>query len=159
MNTFRMSGYVGITSFALAISANSPTVAETQADHSMAAEQSNNLVHRVSHTLAAAEQYTGSVQSGYKWGQKVQSQSRESWNDSQEPSGGYKWGKSSTIVVDADRVTPSDYAEQTRTPWGRRDFSEQTRTPWGRRDFSEQTRTPWGRRDFSEQTRTPWGRR
>jgi hypothetical protein len=137
MNTFRMIGYMGITSFALAISANSPTVAETQADHGTVAEQSNNLVHRVSHTLAAAEQYTGSVQSGYKWGQNVPSH-----------------GNSKAVWVDVDSVdTQSGYK------WGRTNHIEQTGTKWGRRNDSEQAGTKWGRRNVSEQAGTKWGRR
>jgi hypothetical protein len=160
MNTFRVMGYVGIASVALAISANTPTLAETQPDRGAVVEKSNNLVHRVSHTLAAAEQYTGSAPSGYKWGQKARkNQSKENWSGSKESPSGYKWGKSSAAVVGVDRPDSSSYAEQTRNPWGRRDYSEQARNPWGRRDYSEQARNPWGRRDYSEQARNPWGRR
>ena len=134
MNTFRMIGYVGIASVALAISANSPTLAEAQADRGAVVEKSNNLVHRVSYKLAAAEQYTGSAPSGYKWGQKAQeNQTKGYWIDSEASPSGYKWGKSSSTVVGVDQSASSDYAEQTRNPWGRRDFSEQTRNPWGRR--------------------------
>jgi hypothetical protein len=158
MNTFKVIGFAGIASVALAISANSPTLAETQADQG--AVKSNNQVHRVSHRLAAAEQYTVGTSSGYKWGQKARRNlTKDNWNGTGQSRNGYKWGNSSSTVVDVEQAFPSNNVEQTRNPWGRRDFSEQTRNPWGRRDFSEQTRNPWGRRDFSEQTRNPWGRR
>jgi hypothetical protein len=160
MNTFKFIGYAGVASIALAISTNSPTLADTTSDHGAVMVKSGNLVHRVSHTLAAAEEYTGNVPSGYKWGEKAQQgQSNKIWNSSEAPAGGYKWGNYHDTVLGMDQSSTPSFSKETRNPWGRRDFSEQARNPWGRRDFSEQARNPWGRRDFSEQARNPWGRR
>ncbi len=158
MKTIRMLGCAGIASFALALTANSPSFAEGQTDPAVAGEKSGSLVHRVSHTLAASERYSGNVPSGYKWGQQ---ESRDAAWGNTGTQGGYKWGdyKETALGSSSEEPATSDYSEQTRNPWGRRDYAEQSRNPWGRRDFSEQSRNPWGRRDFSEQSRNPWGRR
>jgi hypothetical protein len=159
MKILKVVGYAGVASFALAIAANSLILAETPQLESASAEKSNNMVHRVSHTLATAQQYTGGTASGYKWGQENQSKTSEvTWDGSKATASGYKWGTSRTAASTTE-LAPSSYAEQTRNPWGRKDFSEQARNPWGRKDFSEQARNPWGRKDFSEQTRNPWGRK
>jgi len=148
MNTFKLIGYAGVASIALVVSTNAPTLAETRHDSGAVVEKSGNLVHRVSHTLAAAERYTGNVPSGYKWGEDTQraQQSESSWQNADVPAGGYKWGNYRETALTEEQSPTSKYAEQSRNPWGRKDFSEQARNPWGRKDFSEQARNPWGRK-------------
>ena len=121
MKILKVVGYAGVASFALAIAANSLILAETPQLESVSAEKSNNMVHRVSHTLAAAQQYTGGTASGYKWGQENQSKTSEvTWDGSKDTASGYKWGK-------------SNVSEQAGSKWGRRDFAEQSGSKWGRR--------------------------
>jgi len=164
MKTFKMIGYAGIASAALALVVSSLTIPEAAQARNTNEQSSVSLVHRVSHSLAADAQYTAAVvPSGYKWGHSAQVKTIRSAGNgsigaaSAEPhQDGYKWGK---ISASDDLSTQSNYVEQAANPWGRRDFSEQAANPWGRRGFSEQAANPWGRRDFSEQAANPWGRR
>ena len=148
-------GYVGAASVALALLAPSLSVADTV----QATDHSGNLVHRVSHALAADARYTAPVSySGNKWAEKaVSNDSKVIWADSDEPNSGYKWGKSNDSVN--LNQTVDNTAEQAGNRWGRRDVSEQAGNRWGRRDVSEQAGNRWGRRDVSEQAGNRWGRR
>ena len=137
MKTLKKIGYVGLASAALLALTPSLTVAATPQEGPASSEGSNNLVHRVSHTLASAEQYTGSASSGYKWGKQAPAaESKAIWAGSREAKSGYKWGNSSVANESVISSANADYAKQTRSKW-RRDFTEQSRSKW-RRDFSEQ---------------------
>ena len=161
-------GYVGLASMALALLAPSVSAADT----AQATDNSGNLVHRVSHALAADARYTAPVSSsGNKWSEKALSNdSKVIWAESDKAQSGYKWGKSNSSVnldqaVDnvseqaGNRWRRRDVSEQAGNRWRRRDVSEQTGNRWRRRDVSEQTGNRWRRRDVSEQTGNRWRRR
>jgi hypothetical protein len=161
-------GYVGAASVALALLAPSLSVADTV----QATDHSGNLVHRVSHALAADARYTAPVSSsGNKWAEKpVSNDSKVIWADSDEPQSGYKWGQSNgSVNLDqavenvseqaGNRWRRRDVSEQAGNRWRRRDVTEQTGNRWRRRDVSEQTGNRWRRRDVSEQTGNRWRRR
>ena len=149
--------YAGVASIAIALTSPSVTFAESQLGASTGADKSGNTVHRISHTLAAGQKYTGNTGGGYKWGQKSQStNSKATWADSAKTQGGNKWGASNASV---DQSAARSFAEQTGNRWGRRNFVEQSGNRWGRRDFSEQAGNRWGRRNFVEQSGNRWGRR
>ena len=136
--------YAGVASIAIALTSPSVTFAESQLGASTGADKSGNTVHRISHTLAAGQKYTGNTGGGYKWGQKSQStNSKATWADSAKTQGGNKWGASNASV---DQSAARSFAEQTGKRWGRRDYSEQAGKRWGRRNFSEQAGKRWGRR-------------
>ena len=131
MKTLRRIRYAGIASIAIALTSPSVTLAESQLGASTGADKSGNTVHRISHTLAAGQKYTGSTGGGYKWGQKSPStDSKAIWADSAKTQGGNKWGASNASV---DQSAAPSFAEQTGKRWGRRNFSEQAGKRWGRR--------------------------
>ena len=107
MNTAKTIGYAGITGLVLALSANAPSFAESTAQQSAASAPTSHLVQRVDHTLAAAQHYTGSMTSGYKWSQPSAPAATA------EPS---KWGS----------------AKLTTTQWADANVVEQTRNRWCR---------------------------
>ena len=131
MKTLKKIGYVGLASAALLALTPSLTVAATPQEGPASSEGSNNLVHRVSHKLASAEQYTGSASSGYKWGKQAPAaESKAIWAGSREAKSGYKWGNSKA----ANNIAPiaaSNHSEQAGSRW-RRDFSEQAGSRWRR---------------------------
>ena len=136
MRTIKIIGYAGIASVALAFSTNSLTQAETQLAHDLsfsAVEKTKNVVHRVNHSLASSQHYSGNLPSGYKWGQDSQeSNAAATWVDSVDAQGGSKWGSTNT-------------AEQSGSKWGRSNTAEQSGSKWGRSSTAEQAGSKWGR--------------
>ena len=157
-------GCVGVASVALALLAPSLSAAETARSSAEAAVNSGNVVHRVSHALAADTTYTapGSL-SGNKWAVKsVVEDSEVIWAESNKPSTGFKWSEASESVnveQAGSRWGRRNVAEQAGSRWGRRDFSEQAGSRWGRRNVAEQAGSRWGRRNVAEQAGSRWGRR
>ena len=155
MNTLKKLSYASIGTLALTLMAPSVSLAESGQTSANTAG-SHNLVHRVSHSLADADAYTGGTGAGYKWGKKA-SQSESSnaqWAES-STRGGYKWGNSSTS---AKSDAPS-YAGTSSYQWGSMSFAEQSGYRWGMRSFSDQAGYRWGMRSFSDQAGYRWGMR
>ena len=149
MNTIKSLTYGGI---ALAMLIPSMSFAEVG---QVAANTTNtgNQVHRVSHTLAGASEYTSGT-SGYKWGKSApQSDSSSTkWAESTTRNG-YKWGNSAGDSKPATR----SYAGAPSYQWGVMGVSGQSGYRWGIRNNSEQTGYRWGIRNNSEQTGYRWG--
>ncbi|MDE0930047.1 MAG: hypothetical protein OSA77_05120, partial [Halioglobus sp.] len=123
--SIKTMGYVGLASMALALLAPSLSAADT----AQATDSSGNLVHRVSHALAADARYTAPVSSGNKWSEKaLANDSNVIWAESDKAQSGYKWGQLNS-PVNLDQAV-DNVSEQAGNRWRRRDVSEQTGNRW-----------------------------
>ena len=156
MKTLKTTGYAAIGSLTLALMTPAISVAEVNQVNTNSASGSHSLVHRVSHSLADADNYTGGSDSGYKWGkQAARTESADAqWADS-TTRGGYKWGNSATT----EKPASQSYAGSSSYKWGTMSFSDQAGYRWGQRSFSDQAGYRWGQRNFSDQTGYRWGQR
>ena len=133
MKIIRNIGYASLASIAIGAFTPSLSIADTEQANVSA---SNSVVHRVSHTLATAQNYTESGYSGYKWGKKVEaSDTGVKWAESTSARSGYKWGSSTTSAVNEKPYSQptTSYSEQAANRWSRRNFSEQAANRWSRR--------------------------
>ena len=114
-----------------------PSVAMAEVDGQSA---SGNLVHRVSHTLAASRSYSHSANAGYKWAKGVsQTQSVDAWAAGDSAQSGYKWNAESS----ADKAKGSAYASNAEYQWNSMSFSEQASYKWGQSSIAEQAANKW----------------
>lgn len=91
-------GCVGVASVTLALLAPSLSAAETAQSSVEAAVNAGNVVHRVSHALAADATYAVPASSGNRWAVKsVVDNSEVIWAESNERQAGFKWGESKRI--------------------------------------------------------------
>ena len=156
MKTIRSMGYAGIASLTLAFLSPSVSMADNAYERSSG---SNGItVHRVSHNLAAGQQYTA-TESGYKWGRKAPAtDSGATWTDSPATQSGFKWG-SKNLGETANGVTGRDLtATESKSRWRRSDVAEQTKSRWRRSDVADQAKSRWRRSDVADQTRSRWRR-
>ncbi len=117
----------------------SPNLTLAGSEQTASAEGSQNLVHRVSHSLADAKSYTRSGNAGYKWGKTTQPATATSeWADNTPAQAGYKWGKADT------QPEVETYADNAGYQWGSMSFSEQSAYNWGLRYFADQSAYSWG---------------
>ena len=131
-----------------------PAISHAEVEQATATSSGNghSLVHRVSHSLAAAKSYTNSGTSGYKWGKDLEpSSSSAEWAASSNTRSSYKWGNSSTGSADTQSYAGTSYQ------WGTKGFSEQAGYRWGMKAFSDQAGYRWGMKTFSDQAGYRWG--
>jgi hypothetical protein len=146
MNNSKALKYAGISSITLALLSPSLSLAD--------ASQSNgaighSFVHRVSHSLADANAYTGGSNSGYKWGKKAgQTDTNARGANGASDRGSYRWGNS-TPVENSDA---RNYAGATSYQWGTMSFPEQSGYKWGIRSYADQSGYKWGIRSYAEQS-------
>jgi hypothetical protein len=141
MNTIQQIAYTGALSISLAIM--TPSMGFAESEHtSVKGSNSGNSIHRISHSIASEQHYTGGSNAGSKWGKKIESDSPQiNWAESGATRAGNKWANSSTRNTESQPFAgTSAYQFQSMS------FSEQTANKWGRRNFSEQTANKWGRR-------------
>jgi hypothetical protein len=155
MKTLKKMGYAGAATLAMTLLTPATTMADSAQNQT--AQNSSNVVHRVSHTLANTQEYSATARAGAKWGKEApEAAKKAAWagSTSQEVRSGYKWEQDSSPEQSRNRWR-RDHVEQSRNRW-RRDHVEQSRNRW-RRDHVEQSRNRW-RRDHVEQSRNRWRR-
>ncbi|MEH6585281.1 MAG: hypothetical protein V7720_01925, partial [Halioglobus sp.] len=152
MNTYKAIKLAGLTTVAVTLLVPSISMAEVD----QTAQSGQNLVHRVSHSLADAKSYTRSGNAGYKWGKSSQANESEAqWADNTPARSGYKWGNTSS----EPKADSPSYAGTSNYQWGSMSFSEQSAYKWGLRSFADQSAYKWGLRSFADQSAYKWGLR
>ncbi|MEP5567063.1 MAG: hypothetical protein ABJN62_04450 [Halioglobus sp.] len=140
MNTYKAIKSSGLISIAVALLLPSISMAEAGQTN---ASQNQNLVHRVSHSIADSESYTRSGSAGYKWGKTAQpTESNAKWADNTPARSGYKWGNTAST----EKADAPAYAGTSDYQWGSMSFSEQSAYKWGLRSFADQSAYKWGLR-------------
>ncbi|MEQ9464305.1 MAG: hypothetical protein RJQ10_11660, partial [Haliea sp.] len=115
----------------------------------------SNSVHKVSHSLAGAVQYSANV--SYKWAAHPQSTSEvePAWAKNDSAQSSYKWANAET-VQDSDREL-STFAGRSSYTWGVQSFSDQAGYKWGFRSYADQAGYKWGFRSYADQAGYKWG--
>ena len=154
MNTLKAVKAAGLASIATALLI--PSISMAEVNQTGAEQSSQNLVHRVSHSLADAKSYTRSGNAGYKWGKSAQTnESNSQWAENEPTRSGYKWSNSSSTP----KTETQTYAGTSGYQWGSMSFSEQSAYRWGLRSFADQSAYRWGLRSFADQSAYRWGLR
>jgi len=152
-NFFNVFKAASISGLALALLSPMSSFAEST-DGAVAAQNSQNLAHRVSHSLATSRDYTHSPNAGYKWGKQTRSvDTSATWAENSPSQAGYKWSSN----VEAEKAATQTYASNAGYQWGSMSFSDEAAYRWGLHSFSEQSAYRWGLRSFDEQAAYRWG--
>jgi len=151
MNTIKTLGYASLSSVVLAIATPMLSMAEGVSTSAV----THSSVHRVIHSLAETQVYTGGNVAGNKWENGVElNRNQIQWADSTPSRSGSKWGDSTVI----QSHSPS-FAGTSEYQWGLRSYSEQAGNKWALRNYAEQAGNKWALRNYAEQAGNKWALR
>ena len=169
-----------IGTFVVASIASSMGIADTSRDSREAINQQAQ-VHHIRHALATETPYSGTVRSGYKWGNPEANSTdgaaianREAtrtvsyrWDTSADLSdqssqsyagtAGYNWDAMSFPAQSGYRWGTQSDSTQSGYRWGTQNNSEQAGYRWGTQNYSDQAGYRWGTQNHSDQAGYRWG--